>query len=291
MTREPERVILAPAERRDAVLHVIRSARERLILSLFRCYNKAILDALAEAVRRRVVVRVLLTGRAKGSKKHLKWLHAFVQDLGAEVHRYADPVVKYHAKYIVADNGPALVASLNFTRKCFQTTCDFMLVTHAPELVTGLTRLFDADWTAPPTGLPDIPGDRLIVGPERARRRFAELLQQARSSIRLIDSKLSDAAMVALLKTKAAAGVVVEVRGPDGLGTLVPHGKLLIVDASTAVIGSISLATLALEFRRELAVVVRDRHAVQQLNEFWNSLPPLPAGSRASHASPKVPRP
>jgi len=286
-----ERVILEPDERRDAVLKIIRSARERLMLSLFRCGDKRILDALADAVKREVHVRVLLTRRARGSKNHLERLHARLRHAGTEVHRYADPVVKYHAKYIVADDGPVLVSSLNFNRKCFQCTCDFILVTYAPELVAGLTLLFDADWTVPPLGLPDLPGDRLIVGPERARDRLAALLLEARHSIRIIDSKLTDPAMVALLDARAAAGVAVEVRGGRALGPLVPHGKLLIVDGSTAVIGSISLATLALEFRRELAVVVRDTHALQQINDFWASLPPLDAGSRAARPSAEEPVP
>ena len=287
-----ERIVLAPEERRDAVLDVIRSARERLILSLFRCDDDAVVEALAEAVQRRVHVRALLTGRAKGSKKHLKQLHKLLKRLGAEVQRYADLVVKYHAKYIVADEGPALVASLNFTRNCFEATCDFMLVTHDPELVGGLMRLFHADWHAPGSWSPDVPDDRLIVGPERARARFAALLQQARQSIRLIDAKLSDPEMLALLRAREAAGVAVDVKGPNALGPLFPHGKLLIVDDSTAVLGSISLSTLALEFRRELAVVVRDRNTLQQLNDFWNSLPStVRAGSTVAQVASEEPVP
>jgi len=286
-----EHIVLAPEERRDAVLDVIRSARRRLILSLFRCDDDAVIDALAEAVQRGVRVRALLTRRAKGSKKHLKQLHKLLKQLGAEVHRYADSVVKYHAKYIVADDGPALVASLNFTRKCFEDTCDFVLVTHDADLVGGLMQLFDADWCAPASGLPDLRSDRLIVGPEEARPRFTSLLRQAHRSIRLIDSKLSDAAMLELLKAKEKAGVAVEIRGWGALGSLVPHGKLLIVDDSTAVIGSISLSTLSLEFRREVAVVMRDGNGLQQLNDFWNSLPTLRAGSTVAQVSPEEPVP
>ena len=284
-----ERIVLAPEDRRDAVLEVIRSARQRLILSLFRCDDEAVVDALAEAVRRGVRVRALLTRRAKASKKHLKQLRKLLKHVGAEVQRYADSVIKYHAKYIVADDGPALVASLNFTRKCFEDTCDFVLVTHDADLVGGLMQLFDADWCAPASGLPDLRSDRLIVGPEQARPRFRSLLQQAHRSIRLIDSKLSDAAMLELLKAKQTAGVAVEIRTWDALGSLVPHGKLLIVDDATAVIGSISLSTLALEFRRELAVVIRDGNGLQQLREFWNSLPALRAGSAVVQVSPEEP--
>ena len=52
------------------------------------------------------------------------------------MHAYTDPVVKYHAKYLVADDGPAVVASLNFTRKCFRKTCDALVVTHDPAVVS-----------------------------------------------------------------------------------------------------------------------------------------------------------
>lgn len=271
-----ERVISAPEERRQAVLDVIRSAQERLQLSLFRCDDQAVLDALAEAVQRGVMVRALLTGRAKRSKKQLKRLYKFLQECGVDVRRYADPVVRYHAKYVVADDGPGLVASLNFTRKCFEDTCDFLLVSHDTELVTALTRLFDADWCTVTGGLPDLPGDRLIVGPEQARRRFEALLRQATHRIRLIDPKINDPAMLTLLKAREADGIDVDVRAQDGLGSLVPHGKLLLIDDSAAVLGSISLSTLALEFRRELAVVIREKASLRALDNFWESLPSEP---------------
>jgi phosphatidylserine/phosphatidylglycerophosphate/cardiolipin synthase-like enzyme len=276
-----ERVICAPEDRRRAVLDVIGSAHERLILSVFRCDDRPIIDALDKAVRRGVQVRVLMTGRARGSKKHLKRLKNVLEDCGADVRTYADPVVRYHAKYIVADDGPVLVASLNFTGKCFETTCDFILVSYDPNLVEGVTLLFEADWRAPNDRLPSLPTDRMIVGPELARDQLAALLQQAARSIRLIDAKVSDPTMLTLLKARLDEGITVDLRGEEGLGPLMPHGKLLLIDDSIAVIGSISLTTLALEFRRELGVLVRDPRALRDLDEFWQSLPPQPGGTPA----------
>jgi phosphatidylserine/phosphatidylglycerophosphate/cardiolipin synthase-like enzyme len=275
-----EHVICAPGERREAVLDVIRSARERLVLSVFRCDDQPIINALADAVQRKVQVRALMTGRARGSKKHLEYLHDLLVALGADVRRYADPIVRYHAKYIVADSGPVVVASLNFTGKCFDTTCDFVLVSHDPALVEGVTQLFEADWQAPPAAPPLPQGGRMIVGPECARTRLTALLQSARRSIRLIDAKVSDPAMLTLLRAREDEGITVDVRAEEGLGDLVPHGKLLIIDEETAVIGSISLTTLALEFRRELAVLVRDPRALGTLDRFWHSLPERDAATR-----------
>ena len=55
--------------------------------------------------------------------------------MGAVVTRYADPVVKYHAKYLVADEATAIVTTLNPTRKCFTRTWDAVLVTHDASVV------------------------------------------------------------------------------------------------------------------------------------------------------------
>jgi phosphatidylserine/phosphatidylglycerophosphate/cardiolipin synthase-like enzyme len=232
-------------------------------------------DAISRAVRRGVRVRALVTGRAKGSKSQLKQLRKMLKRLGVDVRRYADPVVRYHAKYAVADEGPAIIASLNFTRKCFHATCDFVLVSSDPGLVNELRRVFEADWCGTLYSPGGADGDRLIVGPEHARRRFAALLGQAAHTIRLIDPKISDPAMLLLLKAREAQGIRVDIRGRSGLGPLAPHGKLLMIDDREAAIGSISLSTLALEFRRELAVLIRDRQSLDTLDQFWNSLPAL----------------
>lgn len=280
-----ERIVLAPADRRPALVDVISSSRHTLSLSIFRCDDDAVVKALAAAVKRGVHVRVLLTSRAKASKAHLKQLHSVLTAAGAEVRRYTDAVVRYHAKYIVADAATALIASFNFTRKCFETTCDFAVVTQDPQVVSAVIHLFDGDWRGGAYDPAADTANQLIVGPEQARRRFAELFERATERIRIIDPKIDDQAMLALLKRRAAAGLRVEIRGPTAVGSLVPHGKMLVIDDSVAVIGSISLSMLALEFRRELAVVTRDRASLATLDQFWQSLPALATAGDAPGVS------
>lgn len=277
-----ERMIVAPEERREAVVRVIRSARQRLLLSMFRCTDYLILDELAEAIQRQVHVAALLTPRVKTIEaKKLKELGVLLAGMGAEVYRYSDPIVKYHAKYVVADDGPAMVASLNFTDKCFTNTCDFLLVTHEPGIVSGLQQLFHLDSVSPEGAVPENLSDRLIVGPDRARAQLTALLEQARRSIRIIDHKLADPSMVALLKDKKDAGVDVAILGSGELGGLRSHGKMLLVDDQVAVIGSIALAPMSLDFRREVAVVIREPRSVGQLNRFFQT---MAARAQAPHA-------
>ena len=169
----PDRLVSAVEDRRAVLLDVIRSARRRITLSLFRCNDEEIIAELAAAAARGVLVEVLVTSRAKGGRKRKQKLWRALERTGASLRAYTDPVVKYHPKYLVADEGPAVVASLNFTRKCFRKTCDALVVTHDPAVVSDLRRLWTADRDRQP--MPDDLTERLIVGPERARRQFTAL--------------------------------------------------------------------------------------------------------------------
>ena len=81
--------------------------------------------------------------------------------------------------------------------KCFARTCDFVLVTRDPAVVSGLTALFAADWADQPAMLTDAQRERLIVGPDGdPRARVRGLLHDARQRIRLLDTKLTDPAIL-----------------------------------------------------------------------------------------------
>jgi phosphatidylserine/phosphatidylglycerophosphate/cardiolipin synthase-like enzyme len=266
----PDRLVASADERRAAVLDVIRQAQRRITLSLFRCNDSEVFSELKAAVDRGVDVEVLVTSRAKGGKKKMAKLWGALQETGATLHAYTDAVVKYHPKYLVADDGPAIVASLNFTKKCFRSTCDALVISHDPVVVSDLRRL----WTADRERL-EMPADlspRLIVGPERARRQFTALIEGARNSIRLIDAKLSDPDLVSLLNAKRAAGMTVETFTVKRLGDLKSHGKIMLLDDETVVVGSLALAALCLDFRREVAIVVTEPAAVAAAIELFQSV-------------------
>lgn len=282
--RRRELVVLEPAERRTAMLRLIGAARRRLVLSLFRCDDFEVLDALAGALERGVAVQALLTRRAKGGRKRLRRLWNALEEMGAHVNWYADPVVKYHAKYLVADDGPALVTTLNPTRKCFTRTWDVVLVTHDEPVVRSLLHLFEADTAGRPPALGGRFSRRLIVGPERARSDVQALIRSARRSIRIVDHKLSDPEVLALLRERRAAGVAVSVLGPALAGSLEPHGKLMILDEARALVGSLALSTLSLDRRREVTLVVDDAAAVRRLNAAYQDL-----GARAGALAHQLP--
>jgi cardiolipin synthase len=266
----PDRIVSSLADRRSTILEIIRSAEHRLALSLFRCNDKEVFAELANAVQRGVEVEVLTTARAKGGRGRLDKLWRRLERTGATVHAYADPVVKYHAKYLVADDGPAIVASLNFTKKCFNRTCDALVVTYDPDVVSGLRQIMAADRDG--GSIPELLSPRLIVGPERARQQFTDLIEQARSTICLIDAKVSDPDLVTLLKRRKADGVKVAIADAKRFGHLKSHGKIMLVDDEVAVVGSLSLAALSLNFRREVAITVDDPEAVREVGRLFETI-------------------
>jgi phosphatidylserine/phosphatidylglycerophosphate/cardiolipin synthase-like enzyme len=265
-----DRVYTDVDDRRRMIVEVIRGARREIDLSVFRCTDHAIFDELRRATGRGVKVNALLTPRARGGAKSLRALWTALAGTGASLHTYAEPLVKYHAKYLVADDGPAMVGSFNFTRKCFERTCDAFVLTHDPAVVSGLRQLIAADRDGRP--MPPSLTPRVIVGPERSRGQLTSLIEQAQSSIRLIDAKLSDPDLVRLLDARRADGLTVEVYDTRRLGGLKSHGKILLIDDRLAVIGSMAITPLGLDFRREVALIVTERDAVAHVARLFRTI-------------------
>jgi phosphatidylserine/phosphatidylglycerophosphate/cardiolipin synthase-like enzyme len=125
---------------------------------------------------------------------------------------------------------------------------------------------------------------RLIVGPERARRQFTEIIERAQSSIRLIDRKVSDPALTELLRGRREAGLRVDVYDAKRLCGLRSHGKVMLVDDALAIVGGLSLNAMSLDFRREVAVTVTEPLAVARVVSLFEAV----AASEAARILPDV---
>jgi cardiolipin synthase len=185
---------------------------------------------------------------------------------------------------LVADESTAIITTLNPTRKCFSRTWDALLITHDRSVVKGLLTLFKADAAGVPLPSRRPLGRRLIVGPERSRAEIRGLIAGAKHSIRILDHKLSDPDLVALLRERREEGITVSVLGKHPMGSVVPHGKMMIIDETRAVLGSTALSTLSLDFRREVSVVIHDPALVKQLNMSYQQL-----SARAGAAAAQLP--
>jgi phosphatidylserine/phosphatidylglycerophosphate/cardiolipin synthase-like enzyme len=276
LDRMSDRLIITPTARKPAILDVIRSARSRIALSLFRGNDPDIFAELAAAVARGVQVDVLVTSNAKGGAAKIGKLWDRLKKTGARIHAFGDPVVKYHAKYLVADDGPAIVASLNLTKKCFERTHDVIVITNDRQVVDSLSRIFEADRQRQP--LPGGLSPRLIIGPERARQQLTDLIDSARASIRVLDAKLSDPDLLTRLQSRRAAGLTLDVITAKKIAGLKSHAKIFLIDGRAAVVGGLALTAMSLEFRREVSILVEDPAMLATIEEVFS-------GARAAGAS------
>lgn len=263
-----DQVMLTPGERRPAILAAIDAARSHVRLSMFRCTDFKVLDKLAEALNRGVTVELLLTQRAKGWEKKIREIGNYIESMGARVHRYGLAGIKYHAKYLVVDDSLAIISSANLTMKCFEKTSDFLLVTRDPAVVTSLIRLFEADVASPGAPLDSGLSPRLIIGPDESRAGFQRMIAAAAKTLRIVDHRVRDPQILALLKERERAGVDIQVYGKRAIPGLKSHGKLMIIDGELAVLGSISLSPPGLGMRRELSVVIEEAPCVDAFGLF-----------------------
>jgi phosphatidylserine/phosphatidylglycerophosphate/cardiolipin synthase-like enzyme len=129
--------------------------------------------------------------------------------------------------------------------------------------------MFEADRDGLP--LPAVLSPRLVIGPERARRQLSDLMDGARESIRVMDAKLSDPDMLTRLQARRAAGVEIDVIKTKKFGGLKSHAKIVLVDGRIALVGGLALTALSLEFRREVAILVKDPGAIAQIDELFSA--------------------
>src|SRR5204863_9803199 len=98
---------------------------------------------------------------------------------------------------------------------------------------------------------------------------FTAPVDQAASSIRRSDAKLSHPDLVEQLNQRRAEGLTVDAYGSKRLGALKPHWNIMLIDGRLAVVGSLALAALSLDFRREVAMVVDEPSAIAELDTLF----------------------
>ena len=74
------------------------------------------------------------------------------------------------------------------------------------------------------------------------------------------------------IRDRRQSGVKVDVYSDKRVAGTKSHGKILLLDSKRAVVGSMALTALCLDFRREVAVMVDDAAAVADIDKFFRSI-------------------
>ena len=259
------------------IVRAIKTARKKIDIFIFRFDREEIEKALAGAVQRGVAVRALIAHTNRGGEGRLRKLEQRLLAAGVLVSRTADDLIRYHAKYMVADSTLHLFG-FNFTTLDIDKSRSFAISTRDTKAVQEASRLFESDVTRQAY----TPGkSNLVVSPDNARAMLSAFIKGARRELVIYDAKVYDPAMIKLLKERAAKGVNVRVlgsiKGKDGaidtrkLATMRMHVRAIVRDGTRAFVGSQSLRKDELENRREVGLIVTNPTVARKLLQVFES--------------------
>ncbi|HEY7511426.1 MAG TPA: phospholipase D-like domain-containing protein [Vicinamibacteria bacterium] len=263
------RLLIQPEDGARPLLDAIGGAKRRLDLYVFRLDHDQVERALRDAVRRHVAVRALVARSGKGG---VRALERRLRRAGVTVARTHDDLARYHGKMMIVDRAALYVLGYNLTRQDIEKSRSLGLVTTEPELVHEAQRLFQADFERT-RYLPR--RSDLVVSPLNARAALQRLIASARRELLIYDDRLTDGAMIKLLRRRARAGVEVKVLGTMDkkpgrlrlrkLPGFKLHVRAIVQDSRRAFVGSQSLRRLELDGRREVGLIVEDPAVVEQI--------------------------
>lgn len=291
-----QRLLVMPDDGAAAVVALLDSAREELRLKQFKLQSPAILEALQRAQQRGVRVRVMLNPHTSGGDRWNDEAHALLERWGIAVAWTSDCFPVTHEKSMVIDGHAALVATFNFADKYFTQTRDYGVVSHDPEVIEQVSAGFEADWQRQPF----VP--RLDVGlvwsNSYSRGQMARIIDGASQTLWIQHPKFVDAVILERIVAARERGVKVRVLcgGKHGISDwdiydtfsslrlmerfgvkirrqkqLKLHAKLILVDGTSALTGSMNIDRSAFDVRRELGIEVDAPDVVARLRDTFQA--------------------
>jgi phosphatidylserine/phosphatidylglycerophosphate/cardiolipin synthase-like enzyme len=266
------KLIVQPRDGWSEFLSAIRQAKKEIDLVIFRFDRPDIAKALDVAIKRGVVVRTLVAHTNRGGEKNLRKLEQRLLETGAIVARTGDEFIRYHGKLMVIDRSALWLMCFNLTALDVARSRSFAIVTRQRADVQQALKLFEADATRQPF---EPSPSQLVVSPENARTILVDFVRKARKQLLIYDPKVSDPAVLKVLKDHAKSGLDVRVIGKVSKGgndlthEKYPgkrlHARVIVRDHHEAFLGSQSLRKLELDKRREVGVIVKDQSVVSEL--------------------------
>ncbi|MEA5392786.1 phospholipase D-like domain-containing protein [Cyanobium gracile UHCC 0139] len=292
----PQRLLVMPDDGVDAVVALIETASEQLLLKQFKLQSVAVEEALRRARERGVEVRVMLNPHTSGGDRWNDEAFARLQGWGIETAWTSEAFPVTHEKSMVVDRHTALVATFNLSDKYFTETRDYGVLTYNPAVVAQVTAGFEADWQRV-FFQPDL-GVGLVWSSAHSRGQMARIVDAATRTLWIQHPKFVDAVILERIISARERGVKVRVLcgGKHGIsdwdiydtfsslrvmqrfGVKVRrqqrpklHAKLILVDGAFAQTGSMNIDRSAFDLRRELGIESDAPEVVARLRQMFET--------------------
>lgn len=268
------KLLIQPGDGVERLVKGINKAKKSVEIVIFRFDRPEIERALIDAVERGVFVHALIAFTNRGGEANLRKLEKHFLANGITVARTAGDLVRYHGKMIVIDRKELYLLAFNFTYLDIDHSRSFALITRNAKLVAEAVKLFEADTKRQ---VYNAGSERFLVSPVNARTELTKFIKGAKKQLLIYDPKVSDPAMLRLLKERKNAGAEVRIIGSASgkhmqaceLKRMRLHARTIIRDGTDAFMGSQSLRQLELDARREIGVIFRDGKIVRELTRTF----------------------
>jgi phosphatidylserine/phosphatidylglycerophosphate/cardiolipin synthase-like enzyme len=278
LTTEPEQST-AP------ILALIKNSTTSIDLVMYEFKDKAIADALIEAEKRGVAVRVLINQGYYGKEEKVnEAAYVYLKSNGVPVNWTPNYFGLTHQKTLIVDKNKAFIMTFNFTPQYYSSSRDFGLLDNDKKDVDAIENTFDADWSNKKVTLQN--GDDLVWSPGSDQDMLL-LINSAKKEIDIYNEEMDDERIISALSSAAKRGINVNIIMTyqsswkpafeelkkvgvnlhlfHGQKELYIHAKIIITDSSYAFLGSENFSYVSLDKNRELGIFLSDQDIVNSL--------------------------
>jgi cardiolipin synthase len=276
-------LVIEPGAGFSPVDRLIDGAKHSIDVTMYEFADTTAEHVLAAAVKRGVLVHVILDEREKSKNSAA---YSYFGSHGVKVTWSSSSFRYTHQKTVIIDGSKAVVMTANLTSRYYATSRDFLVVDSSRADVAAITAVFNADFAHRAVRPGD--GSDLVWSPTDSEDKLLALINGATSSLRIYSEEMGDTTIEKALIKAAKRGVDVQVCGENESGEydsayaklasagihisyysssagFYIHGKVVEADYGTSharvFIGSENFSNTSLNENRELGLIISS-HAV-----------------------------
>ncbi len=274
----------------QVISSAIIGAKKSIWLEMYLLTDRNVIQALENAARRGVDVRVMLEPHPVGGGSPQS-TEAALRQAGASVEDTSPAFTLTHEKGMIIDGSIAYIMSCNFTYSALNgKNREYGIIDTNPQDVQSVVNIFTADWNR--TTLSQVTDPNLIVSPINARSDLTTFIANAQHSLVIEAEELQDSGIIQAIASAARRGVTVQVILPgassssdpnaSGIATvkaagaqvredvqLYMHAKMMVADGTTGYAGSENFSSQSLDSNRELGLLIIDSTALSALQRTF----------------------
>ncbi|MGC9124611.1 MAG: phospholipase D-like domain-containing protein [Caldisericaceae bacterium] len=277
-----------PDDSMQPIIDGIDTAKQSIDVEVYIFTDKDVFDALLNAKKRGVNVRVMLEENPYNSYGANKDMKDKLSHYGIDT-KWSNRVYKYtHSKFIVIDNRTGYIMTLNLSKSALTKNREFGVITSDTQTVRELEKIFEADWARKPYNPQN---SSLVVSPENSRDKISSLIESATSELLIYDEEIQCKSIEQLLEKKAIQGVKVYVVVADPssvssnndiitefrsheiniryVSSPFIHAKAIVQDRTNCYIGSVNLTDNSFDNNREVGIITNDPAIISSVSQTF----------------------